>query len=182
MRYFHIPAAILSITVCAVLRWVLVVLPGLFLVPVAILFSQDKLSPVNPGRFIRTAPDWLWLWGNDQEGYIPSWYLQYKGWAKQPYWMLYWHMYVWAAIRNPGNNLRFVRWLNPKAVREKLYYYYGPGIKVLRYKCFYRIMIHTRDGGWGLLAGWKFPFPGDSWQVWQKLGTGFGVRLKRYVL
>lgn len=174
MNYLHLIAALVSIAALTVLRWVLVILPGFFLVPLAILFKQPGRSVT--GYPVMNAPRWLWLWGNDQDGLCADWY--HTDHMNRPWWL---NAYIWSAWRNPANNLRFVRWLNPSyKVKQALsLYIIGDRVTILRYKWFYRVMILFPKRF--LLAGWKFPMPGDDYLPWQDYGLGFGIRLKRYL-
>lgn len=76
---------------------------GAVLVPVAILFGVTRTSRLT-GRTIFTAPDWLSVYGNEQDGYDPEWAVNtiYKGWPT------FLRRYSWAAWRNKVRNLPFV--------------------------------------------------------------------------
>lgn len=80
---------------------------GYVLVPLAILFRQQQTSYVT-GEPIVNAPGWLWLYGNDEDGLDPPWYQ-----TANPTWSPWLRMWVWAAWRNPVNNLRFIKSLHP---------------------------------------------------------------------
>lgn len=76
---------------------------GFVLVPFAIWFGVERPSRIT-GRPIFTAPDWLGIYGNEQDGFDPAWAVEtiYKGWPT------FWRRYSWAAWRNAIRNLCFV--------------------------------------------------------------------------
>lgn len=82
---------------------------GFVLVPFAILFGVRRPSRIT-GREIFTAPAWLGVWGNEQDGFDPEWAVNsiYKGWP------VFWRRYSWAAWRNKSSNKRFyfTSWLH----------------------------------------------------------------------
>lgn len=98
---------LISSVVIQILVFVLLTIPGLVLTIPAIYFSRPMWSPYT-GRLIITAPPWLWLFGNDEDGFDPSWYEEYR-----PTWPRWFRMWEWAAVRNSVNNLRFVSWFSP---------------------------------------------------------------------
>lgn len=49
-------------------------------------------------------PKWAWIWDNDEDGVLPRWYH-----SEHDAWMNAHIIFVWTALRNPCNNLRFVR-------------------------------------------------------------------------
>ena len=91
------------------------ILLGLAVVPVALLFRSespviDPSRQVYPSRKNVRLPKWAWLWDNDAEGMM-SWMDEWPEmcWNGEPDSML--SMFQWAAIRNPANNMRFVKGL-----------------------------------------------------------------------
>jgi len=114
---------------------IILVFLGLFLVPFVIKDSirQSKnLYGVYEGQsyawwLLNVRSDHpLWLWGNDRDGllgdtrgYYFKWCLDRK--IKPHSWL---SKYIWAAIRNPANNLRFAKW-NACDVRECKFYTFG---------------------------------------------------------
>lgn len=82
---------------------------GLPAVAVAVFFLVDDFS-ASDGRRIINAPRWLWLWGNDFDGYDGDgrgWWAANSifGWPVQNKFVRWW----WAAIRNPANNRRRIK-------------------------------------------------------------------------
>lgn len=99
---------------------------GLFIVPFVIRDAKIDTA-VKPVHWTYTDKDgelhtgtwwlltvalshWAWLWSNDRDGLLGDkrgWYATEvaKGHPEE-----FRHKYWWAAIRNPGNNLRFVEW------------------------------------------------------------------------
>lgn len=49
-------------------------------------------------------PKWAWLWDNEEDGTAPFWYLE-----ANPTWSFARAEFMWTALRNPCNNLRYVR-------------------------------------------------------------------------
>jgi hypothetical protein len=85
---------------------VVLFLVGLVVVAVAIPFRVPGVS-VSDGRPIVNLPRWAWLFGNDYDGLLGDkrgkWAtLTPFGWPVTSYGA----MYVWAALRNPVNNMR----------------------------------------------------------------------------
>ena len=82
---------------------------------------------------------WAWLWDNAEDGIAPRWYQDAH---------LNWHIdhcaFVWTAIRNPCNNLRFVPGVSK--VGRPLYQ------KVWRQWYFH---AGWNDRGWPVLSGGK---------------------------
>jgi hypothetical protein len=85
---------------------VVLVLLGLVIVALAIPCRVPGVS-VSDGRPIVNLPRWAWLWGNDYDGLTGD---KHGTWAAStPFgWPAdsYGAMYVWAALRNPVNNMR----------------------------------------------------------------------------
>lgn len=72
----------------------------------AVIFGQWRVSRLS-GDLIYTAPDWLFVLGNEQEGYDSEF-------AKSlhPTWGKFARRFVWIAWRNKARNLPFVESLN----------------------------------------------------------------------
>lgn len=49
-------------------------------------------------------PAWAWIWDNDEDGTMPVWYAN-----AHPKWSFQRLEFTWTALRNPCNNLRYVR-------------------------------------------------------------------------
>lgn len=148
---------------------------GYFLVPLVILLRRKEISYVT-GKEIINAPRWLWLWGNDEDGLDPDWYrTATSGWNK------YVRMWVWAAWRNPVNNLRFLKPLHPPPVIGKVKY---ESYKVRGYTIWFiwqgwatRLVIITPSNKW-LTVGWKYWIDDATVECtdWRRFGVGFGTR------
>ncbi len=94
-------------TTIFVLRLILILL-GLPIVAAAIPFRHLALS-VSDNRPILVLPAWAWLWSNDFDGLTGD----KRGWwaDNTPFGLNvndWFSMWVWAAWRNPVNNLRRV--------------------------------------------------------------------------
>lgn len=61
------------------------------------LGANYKCGP--PGSKWHFAPNWAWIWDNDEDGIAPHWY--------NPL-VTPWKVFAWTALRNPCNNLRYV--------------------------------------------------------------------------
>jgi hypothetical protein len=95
-------------------------------------FSHDWRMTVSPisGRSILTWPRWAWVWSNDEDGIDGSapFHPEYSA-ARRAF--------VWSALRNPCNNLRFVRGVS-KVGRP-----------------LWRKTWGAKPGGWYVAAGWN---------------------------
>jgi len=163
---YSIPLWIARLALQLVLAFV-----GLFLVPIAIIFGHWEeprwKSPWTPqDDEIWNAPRWLWLWGNDQDGYKPSWFDAHR--PQWPAWYRWWH---WGAIRNSVNNLRAVPYITAPAFRMPTAYVWGRAI-LLRQGVYTRL-VWALDRG-DLLLGWKLSLFDEG------MPTGFGVRYRKY--
>jgi hypothetical protein len=161
------------------LMWVLL-LPmwvlGLVLTPIGIIFAQKSVS-----RGTLDPPRWLWLWGNDQEGYDPRWYQIYRaGW---PRWFRMWE---WAALRNSVNNIRYVPWLHPDPATAEVDMHFSSSGCILYTTGPFARLIVTFEGG-DLLVGWKMPPMAPYWDAPARIAYlqkdplpwGFGVRYRK---
>lgn len=89
---------------------------GLFVVAAAIPFRVPGVSG-SDGRPIVNLTRWVWLFGNDYDGLLGDkrgWWAANTpfGWPVDSFKAMWW----WAAIRNPVNNMRFVKlWQAPVA-------------------------------------------------------------------
>jgi len=100
--------------ICIVYR-AFFILSGFFLQPLAIWLGKEDKSTTTPfssfpehGDWVRkTAPQYLYPWGNARDGFYGDkrgwWSNERKGNHKS-----FWSQYLWSAIRNPCNNLRFM--------------------------------------------------------------------------
>ncbi len=105
MRSIVIARAVAAV-VSALVYWLATIplaLLGFVVVPFAIWFGVTRPSQLA-GKPIFTAPGFLSLWGNEQDGFDPQWAVDtiYKGWPT------FWRRYSWAAWRNKVRNLCFV--------------------------------------------------------------------------
>lgn len=112
--------------------WLLAVWLALHALAVALAGWRE--SRIGTGR-IFTCPDWLFLLGNEQDGYLPAWYVERrKGW---PQWLV---AFEWAAWRNKLRNLPFV---------ESLAWLHRPaGALVVREKRIGAVTLRVRWRGW----------------------------------
>ena len=152
---------------------------GLVLIPLLVPFVRPTPSKSPLGPVCLNPPRAFWLWGNDQEGWDPAWHQ-----AKHPGWPRYWRMVQWAAIRNPVNNLRYVRWCNPQIQ--------NPWRTIQTRTCgswelrtaglFGRLLRPGASADW--LLGWKITTEQDmaaQAALWgAPLPWGFGIRYRRH--
>lgn len=113
----------------SVILWPFMVILGLILyilgLPICALFaySEDWIESTNylhPDRVIKVwRTDWAWLWSNEEDGVTghPGFQEKYVKWPR-------WGAFVWSALRNPSNNLRFVKGLSLK-IEPRLVQYVG---------------------------------------------------------
>jgi len=78
----------------------------LVLCALSVSFGVHRRSTFEPFLPIFTAPAWLFIFGNEQEGQDPLWYF-----AKHPTWPRWLRAFVFCAWRNKLRNLPFVSWL-----------------------------------------------------------------------
>lgn len=87
---------------------------GLVVVAIALPFRVKGYSG-SDGREISNLPKWAWLFGNDYDGLLGDrrgWWAENTpfGWPVDSFMAMWW----WAAVRNPVNNMRFVKlWQAP---------------------------------------------------------------------
>lgn len=75
---------------------------GLVLIPLGFLTQRMTLVAVDEHHW----PELLWLWGNDEDGLGPDWWLKKaatKGWFIRTF-----PRYWWLAFRNTTNNMRYL--------------------------------------------------------------------------
>jgi len=144
---------------------------GFALVPLAIIFRVRAVSLITL-QPITTAPRLLWLFGNDEDGYEPAWYT-----AQTPTWPWWWRQWVWAAYRNPVNNLRFIRWLHPPPQVGELHYRVYGRFTFLWQGWATRMVWISPKGRW-LTVGWKYWIDDATYPCtdWRRFGVGFGTR------
>ena len=140
----------------AVFQWVFLFLSnvvldilGLLVVLVAIPFRVAGKS-VSDGRDIVNLPKWAWLFGNDYDGLLGD----KRGWwaNNTPFGVKaesFFAMWVWAAVRNPVNNMRLTS-------------LYSAPIKgsVITYKGSY--VVEDKPG----MGGWQFVTIENSGKKW----------------
>ena len=145
---------------------------GFLVVPFAIAKRTSQRSPIFPDRTIVNAPSYLWLWGNDEDGYSPPWFA-----ARTPNLPPILRMYLWAAWRNPVNNARFIKWAHPPQRAEKVQWLVRGNFTLIWQGLLYRL-IWTNSKRW-FSIGWKYSAEKKDAQRWQAHGQGFGIRFKR---
>lgn len=112
---------LLPICILFLLFRTIMILIGLIVVPLLSIFYKFTTKSVwatinNAGKEILVWKYKLfWPWSNDEDGVVAG-----EEFLKMPKWF---RMIYWSAIRNPANNLRFVKYLsvkiNPKKVKFK---------------------------------------------------------------
>lgn len=176
--YARLAWSIFCTIVHELLFYTLLFLPGLVLVPLAWSCRIQQRSPIT-GRWIVNAPRWLWLYGNDEDGLEPLW------WAvARPEWSRFRRAWVWAAFRNPVNNLRFVRAIYAPPVVGKvqvgLHTDGGPTITMVIWQGWRHRIIFVRTEPYLWLGfGFKYELRDSNFRCddWRANGVGFGVRL-----
>lgn len=129
---------------------------------------------------------WLtWLWGNEEDGVTgPIWWaVRHRDW---PMWRI---AYVWSALRNPVNNLRFVPGINPVIDPKRIQWHTGGGRTWLveyTWQGVYSgllIVFPSRGGTFRFWWGWKLrpvDVQGVSDNDMRKPRCGFAIQLKRF--
>lgn len=104
---------------CSVILWpLMLVLSGILWIlgiPICAMLARsedwkESTNYLHPDRVIKVwGRKWAWLWSNDEDGVTghPEWQERYKDSPR-------WGAFRWSAIRNPSNNLRFVKGLSFK--------------------------------------------------------------------
>lgn len=88
---------------------------GLVLQPVAILLAKEDRRQQAPFTqypehgvwYLRTAPKWLFPFGNERDGFLGDkrgWWANERDGKEESFLS----QYLWSAIRNPCNNMRFM--------------------------------------------------------------------------
>lgn len=179
--FLRIILGVISWTTYEVLSGVLM-LAGLILIPVAIAYRQWVTSPLpmfdeygrpaTQPRLITTAPSWLWLYGNDEDGFCPEWYR-----VLHPAWHPWRLMFMWAAIRNPVNNLRFIKALHPPQRAAEVRWATWGSFTLVWQGLLSRLIYDGSD--YWFAIGWKYYPVKEDASGWQAYGQGFGLRWKR---
>jgi hypothetical protein len=142
-------------------------------------------------RFTRVFPDlrevsawrggWLtWVWGNEEDGVTgPDWWLRRTKGSKA--WLV---AYRWSALRNPVNNLRFIRAINPvidpkrvRAVRwdSGFFCWQGAFAGVMHFPVI-RGQVFRFWLGWKLKPEDRHGVPATDFRAH---GCGFAIQFKR---
>lgn len=197
-----LPIFILTWILFLLFRTVFILL-GLVIVPILSILNEYttkiELSRIN-GRAI---VNWKWklfyIWSNDEDGVIAgSELIGYPAWIRMIY---------WSAIRNPANNLRFIRGLSCPIIADKVKYNYSE-IKLIddsepylinlymydrdnyrfitltwiNYYSNLRIQFKMFNRIWRFWIGWKI-YPHDSIEIsehdYRRFGAGFATQFKR---
>lgn len=120
---YHIPIWILFLTFRVVL-----ILIGLVVIPLAISCAAYEIrkSYFWDRQILAWRWKWMYVWANEEDGldnmgrYMPA-----RG--------LWTRIFMWSAIRNPANNLRFVPWLTCKVDPKRVQWRGGPHKHPLKY-------------------------------------------------
>lgn len=165
----HILIALLTWPIWLTIR-LLFIIAGLVVVPIALLFRTESEAARKPypERKIVHLPKWAWPWDNDAEGMM-SWMDEWPQmcWNGKPDSFL--SMFQWAAIRNPANNLRFVRGMA----------LYVPDIQEHNYWGDYSADDKYDTNKWSFVyaKGRYFPYYGFYW-VGEKYYFQFGHKIE----
>lgn len=106
-------------TIGAILLWIVwlalslaLTLLGLVVIPIALSTGWcmvTRPSQIIAGRRVTTFDGPLWIFGNEEDGLAPEWYL-----IANPALSLFDARFRWSALRNSVNNLQRVPYLNCK--------------------------------------------------------------------
>ena len=106
-------------------------------IPICAVLAWGKFSKENRITGLWHWPRWAWLWDNDEDGVYPHWYV-----VLNPQWSVARVEFMWTALRNSVNNLRFV-----------------PGVSKPGRPLFYRTWTARgrqfyAKAGWAAKTGW----------------------------
>lgn len=122
----NIVAAVVLTIVLAIYRGILYVL-GLIFQPIAIKFAEEDRKNAKPFSqypehgiwYLRTAPKWLFPFGNERDGFLGDkrgwWANERKGDEES-----FLSQYLWSALRNPCNNMRFMPFSSCDTSKSKI--------------------------------------------------------------
>lgn len=103
-------------------------------IPVCAYLSYVHGYTYDPNTKQCHWPSWAWVWDNQEDGVLPPWYRLRVGFA----WSDAHAMFMWTAIRNSCNNLRYVPGVS-KPGRPLWYWTNG---------------THYAKAGWEAKTGW----------------------------
>jgi hypothetical protein len=110
----NVIVALITLIFLATYRGIFYIL-GIFVQPIAIHFAKEDRRDAKPFSqfpqhgiwYFRTAPKWLFPFGNERDGFLGDkrgwWANERKGDEES-----FISQYLWSAIRNPCNNMRFM--------------------------------------------------------------------------
>lgn len=160
--------------ICWVPLWIL----GVIAVPIAIYYGITQVSRIN-GQTIFNAPRMLWLWGNDEDGYDSDAVKKILPEFKSQWLRMLW----WGAIRNPVNNLRFIKCLHPPQRADKIQWKHYGSFTLVWQGVFSRLIWNESNQKSGaspyFTFGWKYDPERRDATGWKVYGQGFGIRFKR---
>jgi hypothetical protein len=167
---------------------------GHIFIPMLLAFgAYEKKYSERFQKYYIGFPSLFWLWSNEEDGVLGS--TEYK--ARYPKWSEFLRGWVWSAIRNPVNNLRFVKYLSCKIDPNKINFQgdlgqdprlYENRQAAYSYFCWHGIYTSYRkqyvkagklNEFW---IGWKL-WPIDQLGVEQsvrKHGAGFAMQWREY--
>jgi hypothetical protein len=179
------------------------ILLGLVLIPPQALlykiFTKEQLSIINGRVILNWRISLMWLWSNEEDGILAG--EELIGWPNAI------RIIYWSAIRNPANNLRFVKFLSclidpakvkwigntPKALNDYKLQLWTPYVydsDEYRFMCFtwcgvysnLRIQFKIFRKIWRFWIGWKI-YPHDKYGIsdtnYRYYGAGFATQFKR---
>lgn len=146
---------------------------GLIIVPWG-YFKGLKSAPSNvlpsPTILANPAPAWMWLWSNQEDGWTDNQPLQATKSVSE-----FLRVFYWAAIRNPVDSMRFVKWLMPpqKAASVR---WQTQGAFTLVWQGWRSRMIYTGTA-YTLWWGWHYYPQAQDAVGWSAYGPGFTLKL-----
>lgn len=171
---------------------------GVPLVGVLALFEAWHPRPSRTyadGRIVQVwNGGWLtWLWGNEEDGVTGAvWYRR-----AHPEWSARKCAFMWSALRNPSNNMRFIPGINPKIKPDKVRYrgWYEPEWAAPRFNdrvtyaytwqgifSGFKIIFRIKDSYYRFWWGWKLrpdDVDGVESDNYRFPRCGFGLQFKR---
>ena len=187
-----------------IFRTVMILLGLILIPPMAILHkltTKSQWSTINnAGKEILVWKfSFMWPWSNEEDGVVAG-----EEFLSMPTWF---RIIYWSAIRNPANNLRFVKGLSVELEPSKIRHVATTPVNILGHDygftdlyaldmdeyCFvylcwqgiysnFRVQFKMFGKIWRFWIGWKI-YPHDSYGIsptdYRNRGAGFATQFKR---
>lgn len=192
--------AVLGRLVLSVVLWCAYLIPHALLwlagIPICYALSKRAMWVYRESKYFGNyihawRPRWAWLWGNEEDGVTgPDWWAEQN--ADKP---IERRAFIWSALRNPVNNLRFVPVIHPVIDPSRIRFIgndddppYGTGEKRLQWAFTWQGIFSgfalrwqaTAKRHFSVRVGWKL-LPRDRFGLedsdYRKVRCPFGVQV-----